>query len=149
MQNYFRYRYWSFSELKVCKENNPSFLNHTAKTQYRKFETNISRKETARLQSPISTFMFLWAVCIFLWSVCLLCCRKIGGPNVGIYRSLTDTEIGTVAAQFLFWEYKNSNFFALQQIFSFFVYQWSYSSYLFCPSSVLRKAKASSIFLMV
>ncbi len=28
---------------------------------------------------------------LFLWPVCLFCCRKIGGPKVGIYRSLTDT----------------------------------------------------------
>jgi hypothetical protein len=34
--------------------------------------------------------MFLWAIYIFLWSVCLFWCRKIGGPNVGINRSLTD-----------------------------------------------------------
>ncbi len=35
--------------------------------------------------------MFLWAIYIFPRSVCLLCCRKIGGPIVKIYKSLTDT----------------------------------------------------------
>jgi hypothetical protein len=44
-----------------------------------------------RCYSPIPTFLFLWVIYIFLWSVCLFCCRKIGGPNVGIYKSLTDT----------------------------------------------------------
>jgi hypothetical protein len=33
--------------------------------------------------------MFLWAIYIFPRSVCLFCCRKIGGPIVGIYKSLT------------------------------------------------------------
>ncbi len=40
---------------------------------------------------PIPTFMFLWAIYLFLWSVCLFCGRKIGGLNLGIYRSPTDT----------------------------------------------------------
>ncbi len=42
---------------------------------------------------PIPTFQYLWAIYIFPWSVCLFCCRKIGGPIVGIYKSLTDTWI--------------------------------------------------------
>jgi hypothetical protein len=70
-----------------------SLLSYTAKKQYRKFETIIPRKETARLQF-LPTFMFLWAIFIFPWSICLFSCRKIGGPAVGIYISLTDTECG-------------------------------------------------------
>ena len=40
---------------------------------------------------PIPTFMFLCAIYIFPRSVCIFCCRKISGPIVGIYKSLTDT----------------------------------------------------------
>ncbi len=79
---------------------------HIAKTQNRTFETNIPRTGTAWLQSQL---MLMWAIYVFLWPVCLFCCWKIGGPRVGIYRSLTDTWI-----QFLFWEYLNSNFHAVQ-----------------------------------
>ncbi len=35
--------------------------------------------------------MFLWTIYLFPRLVCLFCCRKICGPIVGIYRSLTDT----------------------------------------------------------
>ncbi len=45
-----------------------------------------------------------------LW-VCLFCSRKIGGPKVGIYRSLTDTwtwKLWLRPRQFLFWEYIKS-----------------------------------------
>jgi hypothetical protein len=66
-----------------------------------------ARKGTARLQSK------------FLHS--------IGGPNVGIYRSLTDTwmwKSGTGAAQFLFWEHINPNFFAVHI---------EQRTYLLCP----------------
>ncbi len=93
-----------------------NFSPYTAKTQYRKFETNIPRKGTARPQShPIPTFMILWAIYIFLWSVCLFCCRKIGGPNVGIYRSLTDTWMWKLGLRprYSFSGYINPNFFAL------------------------------------
>ncbi len=41
--------------------------------------------------SPISAFMCLWEIYIFPCSVCLFCNRKICGPILGIYKSLTDT----------------------------------------------------------
>ncbi len=34
---------------------------------------------------------FFWAIYIFPRSVCLFCCRKIGGPILGIFKSLTET----------------------------------------------------------
>jgi hypothetical protein len=77
--------------------NGPSYLAEPAllhgciaKTLYRKFETNIPRKETARLQSQFLHLCFCaWAIYIFPRSVCLFCCRKIGGLIMGIYKSLT------------------------------------------------------------
>ncbi len=70
--------------------------------------------------------MFLWAVYIFPGSVCLFCCRKKGGPNLGIYRSLTDTwmwKLGLRPAQLLFWEYINRNFFAVHGLHCTFTRQ--------------------------
>ncbi len=74
-----------------------------------------SQKRNCAATVPIPTFMFLCAIYIFLRSVCIFCCRKICGPIVGIYKPLTYTWIrrGTEATQFLFWEYRNRNFFAV------------------------------------
>ncbi len=56
-----------------------------AKILHRKFETYIPRKGTATVIVPIPTFMFLCVIYIFPRSVYIFCCRKIGGPIVGIY----------------------------------------------------------------
>jgi hypothetical protein len=48
-------------------------LLHTAKNQYRKFET----KRNCLASVSISTFMCLWVIFIFPGSVCLFCCKKI------------------------------------------------------------------------
>jgi hypothetical protein len=70
----------------------------TAKTQYGKFETNISRKGVAQ-------------------KVCLFCSRKIYGPILRICKSLTDMNmaIGTEATQFVFWENTNGIFVAVRE----------------------------------
>jgi hypothetical protein len=69
-----------------------SHVAYTAKTHYRKFVTNIPRKGIERLQSQFPHS----CVCerfihIFPQPVCLFCCRKIGGPILRIFKSLTYT----------------------------------------------------------
>ncbi len=39
---------------------------------------------------PVPSLIYVWEI-IFPGSVCLFCCRKICGPILGIYKSLTDT----------------------------------------------------------
>ncbi len=74
-------------KLSVCPTQ--WYLEGTAKTQYRKFETKYSQKRNCAASFPIPTFMFRWAIYILKRSVCLFCCRC--GPFLGIYKSLTDT----------------------------------------------------------
>jgi hypothetical protein len=66
---------------------------YTANTQYRKFEINIPRKGTARLQSQFLHSCFCER---FIYhssdrSAYSAACRKIGVSSLGKYRSLTDT----------------------------------------------------------
>ncbi len=42
----------------------PPIDNHTAKTKYRNFETNITKKRNIGASVPVSTFMCLWAIYI-------------------------------------------------------------------------------------
>ncbi len=63
-----------------------SWFAHPAKNQRRKFETNIRNCAVA---VPISTFMCLWAIYIPRL-ICLSFCRKISGPILEKYKSLTD-----------------------------------------------------------
>ncbi len=80
----------------------------TAKNQYWKLETNIPRKGIAGQQfQTISTFMCLWAIYIFPRLIFLFCCRKYVGRSWGYINRSQNMNVwnGTVAAQFLFWEY--------------------------------------------
>ncbi len=54
-----------------------------------KFWNKFSQKRNCAASVPISIFICLWAIYIFPQSVCLLCCRKICGLILGIYKSLT------------------------------------------------------------
>ncbi len=74
-----------------------------------KIRNKYSQERNCAATVPIPTFMFLWEIYIFIWSVYLFCCRKIGGPNVGIYRSLTDTWMWKLGLR-----PRNSNFFAVK-----------------------------------
>ncbi len=56
-----------------------------------KIQNKYSRKWNWAASFPIPTFIFLRAIYVFPGAVCLFCCRKIGGPIVGIYKSLTET----------------------------------------------------------
>jgi hypothetical protein len=71
-----------------------SFL--TAKTQYWKFKTNILRKGIARHLSKFPHSCVCERVIYFLRWVCLFCYRKICGPIMVIYKSLTDMKSGNL-----------------------------------------------------
>ncbi len=62
-----------------------SFLFLHCKEIIPKIRNKYSHKENSADSFPISKFMFQWAIYIFPRSVRLFCCRKIGGPIVGIY----------------------------------------------------------------
>jgi hypothetical protein len=66
-------------------------LAPTLQRQYpQNSKKNIPRNETARPQSQFHHSCFCERFYIFPRSVSLLCCRKIGGPIVKIYKSITN-----------------------------------------------------------
>jgi hypothetical protein len=68
-----------------------------------KIRKKYSQNRNCSALVPISTFMCLWVIYIFPGSACLFCWRKICGPILGIYKSLTDTwmwQLGLWPSQF-------------------------------------------------
>ncbi len=64
---------------------------HCKDTIAKKIRNIYSKKRNCAATVPIPTFMFLCAIYIFSKSICIFCCRKIGGPILEIYKSVTDT----------------------------------------------------------
>ncbi len=120
MSSFFKVIHWDYQLIRTlrstCRISSKwPHLPH-CKDTIPKIRNKCSQKRSCAATVPIPTFIFLWAIHIFPWSVCQYCCRKIDGPNVGIYRSLTKTwkwKFATEDAQFLFWKYINPNFFAM------------------------------------
>ena len=65
--------------------------HYALQRQYTENSKKNSQKWNCAASVPIPKFMFLGAIYIFPRSACQFCCRKIGGPIVGIYKSLSDT----------------------------------------------------------
>ncbi len=74
----------------IACTSNQSLKAH-CKDTIPKIRNIYSQKRNCAATIPSPTFMFLCAIYIFPPSVCKFCCRKIGGPIVGIYKSLRDT----------------------------------------------------------
>ncbi len=113
-----------FLVLKYCKETIPKIRN------------KYSQKSNCAATVPISTFRCQWAIYIFPQFICLLCCRKICGPILGIYKSLKTHECGN-------WDWGRMEFPEKEYINGIFVAvrkQISCESLLkFCP--VLHRLK--------
>ncbi len=69
------------------KNKKKTLCLYTAKTVYRKFKTKVPRNETAWPQSQF-LYTHVGASDLYIPTIRLpiFCCRKIGGPNVGIYK---------------------------------------------------------------
>ncbi len=85
--------YWSYYPLYLWHtHHNDSCTKHAPSPTIPKIRNKYSQERHCAAAVPIPSFMFLWAIYIFLPQVCLFCCRKIGGPNVGIYVDRSKTQ---------------------------------------------------------
>ncbi len=66
-------------------------INLHCKDTIPKIRNKYSQKRNSAASVTISTLMCPWTIYIFPRSVCIFCSRKIFGPIMEIYKSLTDT----------------------------------------------------------
>ncbi len=80
-----------------CKwraDKNPIYVNAWFPFMYSKKWNCYFQNRIIMFFLPVPTLIDLreiYIYCIFPGSVCLFCCRKLCGPILGIYKSLTDT----------------------------------------------------------
>jgi hypothetical protein len=89
---------------------------HTAKTQYRKFETNIPRNGLRGLSPNVHIHVSVSNLYIPMVGLPILLAGKYAGRFWEYTNRLQahELEIGTEAVQFLFWGYRNGIFIAVQ-----------------------------------
>jgi hypothetical protein len=76
----------------ICTKSTDIMFPYTAKIlQYTENSKHIFPEKELRSHSPNSYIHVSVWIYIFPRSVCLFCCRKTGGPIVGIYKTITDT----------------------------------------------------------